>query len=183
MEGVKKEDRWEIMNKEISSMKVKVWSNRNFLVQIKIAQDLWRTNYRVKWLGVVGVELGFKDWEGEIDWILWNSFFGNSFVSLQEPLFKVYNIHYVISALLSCSFSMHNLKNHQKIPCKREGKQTFFVNKHNQLFRNHQIYNQKTIDVLLVFLNNDTKTYALGLSGKIIVFTIKRPYFLSTFNL
>jgi len=35
-------------------------------------------------------------------------------------------IHYVICALSSSSFSMHNLKNHQIIPCKREGKQTFF---------------------------------------------------------
>ncbi len=33
--------------------------------------------------------------------------------------------HYVICALPSSLFPMHNLKNHQKIPCKREGKQTF----------------------------------------------------------
>jgi len=43
-------------------------------------------------------------------------------------------IHYVIRVLPSSSFSMHNFKNHQKIPRKRESKQTFFVNKHNQLF-------------------------------------------------
>ncbi len=40
--------------------------------------------------------------------------------------FFVILIHYVTRALPSRSFSMHNFKNHQKIPCKREGKQTFF---------------------------------------------------------
>jgi len=33
-------------------------------------------------------------------------------------------IHYVIRVLPSSSFSMHNFKNHQKIPRKRESKQT-----------------------------------------------------------
>ncbi len=36
----------------------------------------------------------------------------------------LHSSHYVIRSLPSSSFSMHNLKNHQKIPCKREGKQT-----------------------------------------------------------
>jgi len=55
-------------------------------------------------------------------------------------------IHYVIRALPSSSFSMHNLKIHQKIPCKREeGKQTFFCKQTQPALWNHQFCNWKTI--------------------------------------
>ena len=80
------------------------------------------------------------------------------FVSLQTALFKCQIGHtylayqmgqqyyYIIQALPSTQFSIHNQKNHQKIYYKREGKQTFFVNKQDQLFINHQFCKQKTID-------------------------------------
>ncbi len=41
-------------------------------------------------------------------------------------------IHYVIRALPSSSFSMHNLKKSPKKTCKREGKQTFFCKQTQQ---------------------------------------------------
>ena len=51
--------------------------------------------------------------------------------------------YYVICALPSSSFSIHNLKNHQKIPCKRQGKQTFFC-KQTQLaiLKQRVLYNK-----------------------------------------
>jgi hypothetical protein len=41
------------------------------------------------------------------------------------PTFLLHKIHYVIHALPSNLFSLHNRKNDQKIGCKREGKQSF----------------------------------------------------------
>ncbi len=59
-------------------------------------------------------------------------------------------IHFVIHALPSSLFSMHTLKNHQKISGKKEGKQTFFVNKQNQLLQNHQFCKGKQKTAILL---------------------------------
>jgi len=45
---------------------------------------------------------------------------------------------------------MHNFKNHQKIPCKREGKQTFFCKQTQPAILKSPIVQSNTIDVLLV---------------------------------
>jgi len=55
-------------------------------------------------------------------------------------------LRYVIRALPSSLFSMHNWKKIEKISRKRVGKQTFFVNKQDQLFWNHQFCKGKTVD-------------------------------------
>ncbi len=63
-------------------------------------------------------------------------------------LFKTY-IHYLIHALPSSLFSMHNFKNHQKIPLKREGKQTVFCKQTRPAVLKSPILQSKNLEDVL----------------------------------